>query len=105
MHLSLLVVKSDTFNTYYQYEAWAKMQRSTSIKHLCSDHGGEYLSNEFTHHLKAQGTERELTTHDILQHNGVVERLNCMLVEQVCMVLYVSRLLKTLWGKAISHIV
>ena len=81
------------------------MQCSASIKHLCLDHGGEYLSNKFTHHLKAQGTERELTTCDILQHNGVVECLNCMLVEQVCMVLHASRLLKTLWAEAISHII
>ena len=80
-HLHLMAVKSDTFHIYHQYKAWAKNQRSASIKHLRSDRGGEYLSDEFTHHLKAQGTERKLTTHDTLQHNGIAECLNHMLVE------------------------
>ena len=105
MHLYLMVAKSDTFNAYRQYEAWAENQCSASIKRLRSDCGGEYLSDEFTHHLKAQGTERKLTTHDTPQHNGVVERLNHMLVEQLHVVLHPSGLPKTLWGKAVSHII
>ena len=80
-HLSLLVAKSDTFDAYRQYKVWAKTQRSTSIKCLRLDRGGEYLSDGFTHHLKAQGTERKLTTHNTLQHNGIAEGLNRTLVE------------------------
>ena len=105
MHLHLMVAKSDTFAAYHQYKAWVKNQHNTGIKHLYSDCGGEYLSNKFTHHLKAQGTERKLTTYDTLRHNGITERLNCMLMEWMCVVLHASRLLKTLWGEVISHIV
>jgi len=41
--------------------------------------GGEYLDNEFTAHLQAQGTEWCLTTHDTPEHNGVAEALNHLL--------------------------
>jgi len=100
-----MAAKSDTFDAYCQYEAWAKNQHSTGIKHLRSDCGGEYLSDEFTHHLKAYGTKRKPTTHNTLQHNGIVERLNHMLVQWVSTVLHTSRLPKAFWGEAISHIV
>ena len=33
-HLHLMAAKSDTFDAYCQYEAWAKNQHSTGIKHL-----------------------------------------------------------------------
>ena len=104
-HLHLMVAKSDTYNAYCQYKAWVKNQHSASIKPLRSDCGGEYLSDEFTHHFKAQGTERKLTMHDTPEHNGVAEHLNHTLVERVCVVLHTSGLPKTLWGEVISHII
>ena len=72
-HVTLLATKSDTFDTYKAYEAWAKTQHGASIKRLCSDHGGEYLSNEFTAHLKLKGTERKVTMHNTPQHNSITE--------------------------------
>lgn len=56
-HLHLLGAKSDTFDTYQTYLAWAKMQHSTVIKWLQSNHNGKYLSKEFNHYLKSQGME------------------------------------------------
>jgi hypothetical protein len=52
----LLSHKSDTFNAYLQFEAWLKMQHSASIKIVRSDWGGEFLSAEFSDHLKSKGT-------------------------------------------------
>ena len=43
---------------------------------LHSDRGGEYLSEEFSKHLKRTGTIRRLTVHDTPEYNGVAERLN-----------------------------
>ena len=104
-HLYLLAAKSNTFNAYKMYVAWAKMQRGTVIKRLRSDRGGEYLSEEFSWYLKLEGTERKLTTHDMPQHNSIAERLNRTLVERVCMVLHASGLPKTLWGEALAHVI
>ena len=96
-------MKAETFASYKSYEAWLATQFNAKIKCLCSDRGGEYLSNEFSQHLKLKGTERCITVHDTPEHNGVAERLNCMLVEHVRAMLHVSGLPKNLWGEAIMH--
>ena len=56
-HITLLTAKSDMFNAYKAYKVWAKMQHDIKIKCLQSDRGGEYLSKEFTTHLKSKGTK------------------------------------------------
>ena len=105
MTLRLLKSKDETFGAYKDFEAWANMQFNAKIKRLQSDHGGEFLGEQFSHHLCANGTERKLTMHDTPEHNSVAERLNHILVEQVCAVLHVSGLPKSLWGEAIMHMV
>ena len=81
--LYLLKLKSDTFDSYQAYEAWLSTQHNTKIKHLQSDHGGEYMSEEFTKYLKSKGTKHCITVHDTPKHNGVAERLNQTLAEHV----------------------
>ena len=68
--------KDETFSAYRTYEAWLSNQHKARIKCLCLDRGGEYLSDEFSNHLKKAGTVRKLTVHDTPEHNGVAERLN-----------------------------
>ena len=68
------------FQKYKEYEALLKTQHGNQIKLLQSDWGGEFLSNEFTNHLKKNGTLRSLTVHDTFEENGVAERLNRMLL-------------------------
>ena len=75
------------------------------MKRLHSDRGGEYLSDDFTCHLKSKGTEQKLTTHNTPEHNGVAERLNRTLVEHVDTILHDSGLPKNLWGEALLHVV
>jgi len=55
--LYLLKAKSDTFDLYQVFESWLVTQFNTKVKRLHSDCGGEYLSAEFTRHLKLKGTE------------------------------------------------
>ncbi|KIM51513.1 hypothetical protein SCLCIDRAFT_33373 [Scleroderma citrinum Foug A] len=57
--LYLQKAKSDMFNSYRAFEVWLSTQFNTRVKCLCSDHGGEYLSTEFTKYLKLKGTERQ----------------------------------------------
>ena len=61
-HVTLLAAKFDTFDAYKAYEVWAKTQHDAKIKCLQSDRGGEYLSKEFTAHLKSKGTEQKCYT-------------------------------------------
>lgn len=105
MHIALLCTKDKAFEAYKAFAAWAKTQHSVQIKHLHSDHSGEFTRNDFTKFLKEQGTERRLTTHDTPQHNGVAELLNRCLLEHVRAILHHSGLPKMLWGEAIHFTV
>ena len=105
-YLKLMRLKSETFEAYKSFEAWAKTQLGVqAIMKLRSDRGGEYLDEEFSKYLAAQGTQRILTTHDTPEYNGVSERLNRTLLERTRAILHASGLPKFLWGEAINHIV
>ena len=97
--------KSETFNSYKQYEAWVEMQHGVKIKCLQTNHGGEYLSEEFTNHLKSKGTVRSLTVHDTLEENGVSEWLNCTLLEHARAMHLTAGLPKFLWTESVQHAV
>ncbi len=101
MRLQLLCTKDEAFNAYKAFATWAQTQHGVCIKWLQSDHGGEYTGDAFTHFLKEQGTECQLTTHNTPQHNGMAESLNCHLLERVRAILHHSSLPKTLWGEGV----
>ena len=103
--IDLIKSKDEAFSVYKNFAMWVKTQHGIQIKHLRSDRGGEYTSGDFSKYLKEQGTKWRLTTHDTPQHNGVVESLNCWLLERVRAVLHHTSLLKNLWGEAIHFIV
>jgi transposase InsO family protein len=100
----LLRTKSEAFDAYKSFEAWAiTQQHCTAIKVLHSDCGGEYLSGAFDKHLAKAGTVRRLTTHDTPQLNGIAERLNRTLMERVRALNHSSGLPTSLWGEALRH--
>ena len=66
---------------------------------------GEYLSDEFSVHLKLAGTIRKLTMHDTPKHNGVSKRLNRTIMEKVRAMLHKSGMPKFLWAEAVVHTV
>ena len=55
--LRLLKSKDETFGAYKDFKAWANMQFNAKIKHLWSNCGGEFLGEQFSRHLRANGTE------------------------------------------------
>ena len=61
--------KSETLTQYKGYESWLNTQHGVKIKHLQTNRGGEYLSEEFTGHLKTQGTVWNLAVHDTPEGN------------------------------------
>ena len=80
-HISVTTIhdmyaKSDAFSAYLEFESWLKTQHDAPIKRLHSDRGGEYLSDEFSRHLKRNRMEQKLTTHDTPKHNSIAEQLN-----------------------------
>ena len=100
-----LHTKDEAFDSYRVYEAWLSTQYKVRIKCLNSDRGGEYMSKEFSDHLKKAGTTRRLTVHDTPEHNGVAERGNRTNLEIARAMMHDSGLPKSLWAEAISHAV
>lgn len=100
----LLPAKGDALNAYRSFEAWACTQNlCTTIKVLHLDYRGKNLSTAFNKHLADAGTACHLTMHDMPQLNGIVEHLNCMLMEKVPALLHTSSLPQNLWGKVLCH--
>ena len=67
-----LAKKSETFSHYKGDKAWTLNHGGKATLYACFDHGGEFLSNEFTH-LKQRGMQHKLTVHDSLPQSGVSE--------------------------------
>jgi hypothetical protein len=99
----LLKTKDKAIVAYKAFAAWAWTQHRATICHLQSDHRGDYTRKVFTKFLQEQGMEQWLTTHDMPEHNGVTELLNCHLLEHICAMLHQSGLPKMLWGEALNH--
>jgi len=103
--LDILRTKDEAFTAYKTFSSWAKTQHSITIKHLCSDCSSEFTSNEFMAYLKQQGMEHRLTMHNMPQHNGIAESLNCCLLECVQAILHQADLPKNLWAEALQFAV
>lgn len=102
-HLFFLRSKDEAFDAYLAYEAYLRVHKGVPIKALRSDRGGEYLSDEFSDHLRLSGTIRHLTVHDTPEYNGVSERLNRTILAKVRAMLHESGLPNFLWGEACRH--
>lgn len=98
----LLNLKSQAFDAFKLFKAWAENQTGRSIKALRDDKGGEYMSNAFEDFLKEHGIERQHTTCATPQQNGVAERTNWILDEGVSALLSDAGLPASFWGEALS---
>jgi len=73
MNIHFLSTKDKAFESYQIYKTWLSTQHNACIKCLHSDQGGEYLSDEFSAHLKKARTVIKIMVHDTPEHNGVAE--------------------------------
>ena len=96
-------MKGEPFQHYKECEAWFKTQKGVPIGKLHSDHGGEYLSDEFTQYLVSKGPECSLTTHDTPEKNGVAERMNYTLVDLSRAQMAGTDFLPLLWGHSLLY--
>src|SRR3954467_3893697 len=78
-YVYLLKSKDEALNYFKIYKAEAENQLDLKIKRLRSDHGGEYLSNEFDLFCTEYGIIHERTPPFSPRSNGVDERKNCTL--------------------------
>jgi hypothetical protein len=83
-----LAKKSDVFDAFKSYKAWAEKSTGEKIKCLQSDNGTEFVNTEFNDFLDQHGIKRRLSVPHTPQQNGLAERKNRTLVETArCMLL------------------
>jgi transposase InsO family protein len=82
-YVYLMKNKSGTFEKFKEFQSEVENQCGKKIKTLRSDRGGEYLSHEFSGHLKSCGIVPQLMPPVTPQRNGVSERRNRTLLEMV----------------------
>ena len=71
--------KSETFEKFKEFQNEVENHRNRKIKFLRSDRGGEYLSYEFSTHIKDCG---------IVHNSRLPEHHNVMVCQNVVIVLY-----------------
>ena len=82
-YVYLMKHKSETYEKFKEFQSEDENQRGKKIKALRSDRGGEYLSHEFSKHLKSCGIVPQLTPPGTPQRNGVSEWRNQTLSDMV----------------------
>ena len=97
--------KSDALEKFKSFLALIENQTDRQLKRFRSDNGGEYFSGEFDVFCEQRGIFREPTNPYTPQQNGVAERLNRTIMDNVRALLYHGHLPLSLWGEAVSTIV
>ena len=68
-----------------------------------SNDGGEYTSMTFRGYCAEHGIQHEKTIPGTSQHNGIAERLNQMIMENVRSILSRGRIAKHILGRSSLH--
>jgi transposase InsO family protein len=72
-YIYLMRHKSESFKKFKEFQNEVQNELGKTIKFLRSDHGGEYLSLDFSDHLTQYGIIPQLTPSGTPQSNGVSE--------------------------------
>src|SRR5260221_2308139 len=94
--------KSDAFLAFQTYKAFAENHFQTKMKEFQDDKGGEYMSNAFIKFTDQCGIHRRHSTRNRPQQNGVAERANRTMAEDISAMLFEAKLPPSLWGEAHS---
>jgi transposase InsO family protein len=93
--------KSGAFDAFRTFKAYAENHHGTKIKALQDDKGGEYMSNAFIKFTTECGIIRRHTTRNRPQQNGIAERANRTLAEDITSMLNESKLPVQFWGEGL----
>ncbi|CAA7264649.1 unnamed protein product [Cyclocybe aegerita] len=97
--------KSDTFEAFKTFKAYAENHTGKKIKQFRDDKGGEYMSNECHKFMDQCGIAREHSCRNRPQQNGVAEHANRTFDEAVTALLDESGLSKSFWAECLSALV
>jgi len=95
--------KSDLFDAFKSYVAYAETHTGRKLKVFHNDKGGEFVSNELATWMKERGMLAKHTERDEPYQNGVAERAHRDSVEAVTSMLNEAGLPPAFWPWAMSH--
>ena len=101
--ISPLKKKSEVGKHLKAFVSRAEMDTRHKVKILCLDGGGEYTAGHVQQFLKERRIKHEMMTADMPQHNGVMERLNCTLLDRVQAMLSDVTLPDSYWLEALNY--
>ena len=94
--------KKEVFEKFVNFVKMMKIQTGRSIKKVRSDNGGEYSSVAMKEFCKKKGIQHQYTTSYTPEQNGVAERFNRTIAENMRAMLYHAKLPKKFWAEAIN---
>ena len=100
-HVYLISHKSEALDYFRRYMRLVENQLDKSTKALRTDHGREYLSEQFKELCDEKRIARQLTMPYTPQQNGVAERRNRTLLEMVRSMMAQANLPISYWGDAL----
>nr|GEX05765.1 retrotransposon protein, putative, Ty1-copia subclass [Tanacetum cinerariifolium] len=100
----VIVLNNYHYALYYKryFKKEVENQLGKTIKSLCFDRGGEYMSQEFLDHLKEHGIITHHTHPYMPQHNGMSERRNQTFLDMVRSMMSQTTLPKSFWDYALE---
>ena len=101
----MLKQKSDFLDVFMEWIAKIENQTERKVKMFRSDNGGEYVSQDLKNVCKDRGITLQPTIPYTPQQNGVAERMNRTIMENVRATLYHLNLPLSLWAEAVNTIV
>jgi transposase InsO family protein len=103
LRVYLLRNKSDAFERYKEFKAWAERSSGQRVRCLMSDRGGEFVSGAFECFLRDTGTVNQVSSPYTPEQNGAAERLNRDLLSIMRAALQDSGMAERFWGEAILY--
>ena len=94
--------KKEVFEKFVNFVKMMEIQTGRSIKKVRSDNGGEYCSAAMEEFCKKKGIQHQYTTPYTPEQNGVAERFNRTITENMRAMLYHAKLPKKFWAEAIN---
>jgi len=96
-YVYLMKHKSETFEKFKEFYNEVENQSGKKVKALRSYRGGEYLSHEFSNHLKSYGIVPYLTPPRMPERNVMSERRNQTLLDMIRSMMSQSDLPLSFW--------
>ncbi|GKB64791.1 retrotransposon protein, putative, ty1-copia subclass [Tanacetum coccineum] len=101
-YVYLLKHKHEVLETFKVFQKEVENQLRKTIKSLCYDRGGEYISQEFLDHLKEHEIIAHRTPSYTPQHNGMSEWRNRTLLDMVRFMMSQTNFPKSFWDYALE---